>query len=131
MDGTANLAVVTGIPLTKERLDFRKVRDGYQRRLAGFDRFRQRVVERGFPIPAPQWADMPNSDIDQHVHRVAVPAPRDRAALTAFLNDIASSPLDREQPLWQALAEPPRTFLLFFGGCYLAERAGFEPAEGY
>ena len=44
---------------------------------------------------------MPNFDIDQHVHRIALPAPHDRAALTALINDIASSPLDHEQPLWQ------------------------------
>jgi diacylglycerol O-acyltransferase / wax synthase len=101
MDGPANLAMVTGIVLTKERLDFRKVRAVYKRRMAGFDRFRQRVVERGFPMATPQWEDMPNFDIDQHVHQVGLPAPHDQAALTALIDDIASSPLDREQPLWQ------------------------------
>ena len=101
MDGPANLAMVTGILLTKERLDFEKVRAVYQHRLVGFDRFRQRVVERGFLISTPAWEDMPNFDIDQHVHHVALPTPHDRAALTALINDIASTPLDHEQPLWQ------------------------------
>jgi diacylglycerol O-acyltransferase / wax synthase len=101
MDGPSNLAMVTGIMLTKERLDFKTVRAVYKHRWVGFDRFRQRVVERGFPMPVPQWEDMPNFDIDQHVHRIALPAPHDRAALTALINDIASSPLDHEQPLWQ------------------------------
>ncbi len=101
MDGPANLAMVTGIMLTKERLDFKTVKAVYKRRWAGFDRFRQRVVERGFPTPIPQWEDMPNFDIDQHVHQIALPAPHDRAALTALISDIASSPLDHEQPLWQ------------------------------
>jgi diacylglycerol O-acyltransferase len=101
MDGPANLAMVTGILLTKERLDFRKVRAVYKRRIVGFDRFRQRVVERGFPMSSPHWEDMPNFDIDQHVHRVGLPAPHDQATLTALINDIASSPLDHEQPLWQ------------------------------
>jgi len=101
MDGPANLAMVTGILLTKERLDFDKVRAIYRRRLAGFDRFRQRVVERGFPISTPQWEDMPHFDIDQHLHHVALPAPHDQAALRALIDDIASAPLDHEQPLWQ------------------------------
>ncbi len=101
MDGPANLATVTGILLTKERLDFEKVRAVYKRRLIGFDRFRQRVVERGFPMSTPQWEDMPNFDIDQHVHHVALPVPHDKATLTSLINDIASSPLDHEQPLWQ------------------------------
>jgi WS/DGAT/MGAT family acyltransferase len=101
MDGPANLAMVTGILLTKDRLDFKRVRAVYKRRLAGFDRFRQRVVERGFPMATPQWEDMPNFDIDQHVHHVALPVPHDKHALSALINDIASSPLDHEQPLWQ------------------------------
>jgi len=101
MDGPANLAMVTGIALTKERLDFKKVRAVYKSRIVGFDRFRQRVVERGFPLTTPQWEDMPNFDIDQHIHHVALPAPHDQTALTALINDIASSPLDHEQPLWQ------------------------------
>ena len=101
MDGPANLAMVTGILLTKERLDFKKVSALYKRRLVGFDRFRQRVVERGFPMSTPQWEDVSNFDIDQHLHHVALPLPRDHAALTALINDIASTPLDHEQPLWQ------------------------------
>ena len=149
MDGPANLAMVTGIMLTKERLDFKKVRAVYRRRWVGFDRFRQRVVERGFPLPIPQWEDMPNFDIDQHVHQIALPAPHDRAALTALINDIASTPLDHEQPLWQVHvidnvdgrqradhALPPlhrrrhgnaggdRAALRHVAGCVLAHRTG-------
>jgi len=101
MDGPANLAMVTGILLTKERLDFDKVRAVYRQRMLGFDRFRQRVVERGFPVATPQWEDMSHFDIDQHLHHIALPAPHDEAALKALITDIASSPLDREQPLWQ------------------------------
>ncbi len=101
MDGPVNLAMVTGMLLMKKRLDFKKVRAVYKRRIVGFDRFRQRVVERGFPIATPQWEDMPHFDIDQHVHHVALPVPGGHSALIALINDIASSPLDHEQPLWQ------------------------------
>ena len=101
MDGPTNLAMVSGIVLTKERLDFNRVRDIFRVRLADFDRFHQRVVESGFPLSLPNWEDMPKFDIDQHVHHVALPAPQDQATLTALVNDIASAPLDHEQPLWQ------------------------------
>ena len=101
MDGPANLAMVTGVMLTRERFDFDRVKAVYQRRVLGFDRFRQRVVERGFPVSSPHWEDMPNFDIDQHIHHVALPSPHDQAALTTLLDDIASAPLDHEQPLWQ------------------------------
>ncbi|MBK7592986.1 MAG: wax ester/triacylglycerol synthase family O-acyltransferase [Betaproteobacteria bacterium] len=101
MDGPANLAMVTGVMLTRERFDFDRVKAVYQQRILGFDRFRQRVVERGFPVSSPHWEDMPNFDIGQHIHHVALPAPHDQAALTTLLDDIASAPLDHEQPLWQ------------------------------
>ena len=100
IDGPANLAMVTAVMLTKQPLDFDKVREIYRLRLAGFDRFRQRVIETGFPLATPHWKDMPNFDIDQHLHRIALPAPHDMAALKVLFTDIASMPLDREQPLW-------------------------------
>jgi WS/DGAT/MGAT family acyltransferase len=101
MDGPANLAMVTGMLLTKAPLDFEQVREVYKRRLVEFDRFRQRVVETGFPIATPHWEDMPHFDIDQHLHHAVLPAPHDESALMALVTDIASAPLDREQPLWQ------------------------------
>ena len=100
IDGPANLAMVTAVALTKQPLDFDRVREVYRLRLAGFDRFRQRVVETGFPLATPHWQDMPHFDIDQHLHRIALPAPHDMAALKVLFTDIASMPLDREQPLW-------------------------------
>ena len=50
-DGPANLAIVMGVVLTQRPLDFKKVRKLYLERLMSFDRFRQRVVETGFPLP--------------------------------------------------------------------------------
>jgi WS/DGAT/MGAT family acyltransferase len=101
IDGPANTAMVTGVVLTKEPLDFAKVREVYRTRLDGFERFHQRVVEAGFPLATPHWEDMPHFDIDQHVHRIALPAPHDLATLKTLFTDIASMPLDKEQPLWQ------------------------------
>lgn len=101
IDGPVNLAQVTGILLTREPLDFDRVKATYAHRLRGFDRFRQRVVEKGFPLATPHWEDMPHFDIDQHIHHIALPAPRDRRALMDLLSDLASTPLDRSLPLWQ------------------------------
>jgi WS/DGAT/MGAT family acyltransferase len=101
MDGPGNLAMVTGILLTKRRLDFEKVRSVYRDRLSTYDRFHQRVVERGLLIGAPYWEDVSHFDMDQHLHHVALPAPHGVAALRALITDLASSPLDHLQPLWQ------------------------------
>ena len=101
IDGPANTALVTGVALTTRPLDFDKVREVYRVRLAAFERFHQRVVEAGFPLATPHWEDMPHFDIDQHIHRIALPAPHDAAALKKLFTDLASAPLDHEQPLWQ------------------------------
>jgi len=101
MDGRANLAMVTSVMLTAKPLEFDKVKSLYAQRLAPFERFRQRVVEHGFPVPVPYWEDMPNFDFGQHVHHIALPAPGDRRALMRLLSDLVSTPLDPLQPLWQ------------------------------
>lgn len=101
MDGSANLAMVTSVVLTQEPLDFGKVKALYAARIGQFPRFVQRVVERGVPIARPYWQDMPDFDVAQHLHHVALPAPRDQQALAAMLADIVSTPLDSLQPLWQ------------------------------
>lgn len=101
MDGRANLAMVTSVALTAKPLDFAKVKALYAERLVDFPRFRQRVVERGLPLPVPHWQDMPDFDIGQHLHHVALPPPGDERALADLLSDIVGTPLDRLQPLWQ------------------------------
>jgi len=102
IDGPVNLAQVTGIVLTRKPLDFARVKAVFSSRLRRFPRFRQRVVERGFPIAAPCWEDMPDFAIEQQLHHVALPTPHDEAALSDLISDLAGTPLDRERPLWQA-----------------------------
>jgi diacylglycerol O-acyltransferase / wax synthase len=101
-DGPANLAIVMGVVLTKKPLDFERVRKIYSERILSFDRFRQRVVETGFPMATPHWQDVPDFSIDRHLHHIALAAPHDEAALVELVNDLSSMPLDHSLPLWQA-----------------------------
>jgi WS/DGAT/MGAT family acyltransferase len=78
------------------------VKRAFRRRLARFDRYRQRVVEKGFPVATPHWEDVPGFDAAQHLHHIALPAPHDRRALAELVSDLASTPLDRARPLWDA-----------------------------
>lgn len=75
----------------------------YREQLLGFARFRQRVVEVGFPLPTPHWQDVPHFDINQHMHHIALPAPDDQAVLRTLVSALASTALDRTQPLWQVV----------------------------
>jgi WS/DGAT/MGAT family acyltransferase len=101
MDSTVNTAVVTCVVITRRPLEVARVRRLLRRRLIRFDRFRQRVVERGLLYDAPAWEDV-DVDLDAHVRHAALPAPGDEAALRAFVEEQASVPLDRARPLWQA-----------------------------
>ena len=101
MDGATNLAMVAGVTLTKEPLDFARLKEIYAHRILQFDRFRQRVVETGRPFPTPHWEDDPYFNIDDHIHHVALPEPCDKRALLDLLSDLASTPLDYKRPLWQ------------------------------
>ena len=78
MDNATNLAVVTVVALTRERLDFARVKEVFVHRLLSFDRFRQRVVEVGLPLATPHWQVDPYFDINHHIHHIALPAPGDR-----------------------------------------------------
>ena len=101
MDGPANLAEVTGLLTTREPLDFGAVRAIYAQRLADLDRFHQRVVHQGVALSTPYWQDMAHFDIDQHLHHIALAAPYDAEALRVLVADLASTPLNRDLPLWQ------------------------------
>lgn len=101
MDGATNLAMVTGVSLTHAPLDFARTQETFVRRLLHLRRFRQRVVEAGFPYPTPHWEIDPHFAIEDHFHHVALPEPRNKEALLNLLSDIASTPLDYRRPLWQ------------------------------
>ena len=63
-----------------------------------FPRFRQRVSE---PLARPpRFEDDPEFDVDQHLHRLALPVPGDRAALEELVSDLITPPLDPTRPLW-------------------------------
>jgi len=100
IDGPANTAMITSIAITREPLDFERVKAVYTQRLAQFERFRCRVVESALPLATPHWEEMPGFEIAQQLHHVALPAPGGQAALTALVSDLASTPLDRSRPLW-------------------------------
>src|SRR4030081_1719025 len=101
MEDPTNLMMVTGILVFEEPLDPRRVRAVLEKRLLTFDRFRQRVVEAPFGIGPPRWVDDDRFDLDAHLHRVALRAPGDQAALEELVGDLMSTPLDMSKPLWQ------------------------------
>lgn len=81
---------------------FDKVRSTIEERLPLVPPFRRRLVEVPFQFHHPVWIEDPDFDLDKHVHRVTCPAPGGRRELALLAAQIASEPLDRTRPLWEA-----------------------------
>jgi diacylglycerol O-acyltransferase len=91
--------------------DVSTMRDGYSfealkqhiaDRLHVVPPFRRRLVEVPFQFHHPVWIEDPDFDLDYHVRRITCPAPGGRRELGAVAGEIASVPLDRSRPLWEA-----------------------------
>src|SRR5206468_2104592 len=96
-----NLMVVNGLMWFDGALDVDRAKAVVRERLVErFPRFRQRVCEPRLGLGAPSWQDHEALDLDLHVHRLALPAPGDTAALQALAADLMATPLDRTKPLW-------------------------------
>src|SRR5689334_17397166 len=101
MDRPTNLMVITSVMWYEEPLDRARVRELLAERLVGrYERFRQRVVESRVPLRTPHWEDDPNFDLDRHIHRRALPAPRGDRELQELVAELMSTQLDHSKPLW-------------------------------
>lgn len=81
---------------------FERLRQHIQDRLHVVPPFRRRLVEVPFQFHHPVWVEDPSFDIDHHVRRISCPAPGGRRELARVAAEIASVPLDRSRPLWEA-----------------------------
>jgi diacylglycerol O-acyltransferase / wax synthase len=78
-----------------------RVKEEVGRRLHLLPPFRRRIVRVPFDFHHPVWIEDPDFDIDAHVHRAEIAAPRGVRQLEELIGEIASSPLDRRHPLWE------------------------------
>lgn len=101
MEDPTNLMMVSGILTFDEPINMEHLRAILIHRFLKFERFRQRVVQPKLPLASPYWETDPHFDLDTHLHRVALPAPGDQAALQEMVSDLMSTPLDFTKPLWQ------------------------------
>jgi diacylglycerol O-acyltransferase / wax synthase len=54
-----------------------------------------------FGIDHPRWVDDPTFDLDNHLHRVALPAPGSEVELRAKTAEVMGRPLNLQQPPWE------------------------------
>ncbi|MGI9284170.1 MAG: WS/DGAT/MGAT family O-acyltransferase [Pseudomonadales bacterium] len=63
--------------------------------------FRWKALSIPLNIHHPLWMDDPDFDLALHVHRAALPAPAGEKELSEFIENIASTPLNRDRALWE------------------------------
>jgi WS/DGAT/MGAT family acyltransferase len=99
MDRPTNPMVVNSVIWFDQPLDWGRAREVFAHRIVDrFPRFRRRVSD---PLGrTPRFEDDPEFDIEQHMHRLALPAPGDQDALQELVSDLITPPLDPTRPLW-------------------------------
>jgi diacylglycerol O-acyltransferase len=81
---------------------FDTIKEHIRTRLHLVPPFRRRLVQVPFQFHHPVWIEDPNFNLDYHVRRIGCPAPGGRRELAEVAAQIASIPLDRSRPLWEA-----------------------------
>ena len=80
---------------------FEVFRQTIQRRLHLLDPLRYRLVDIPWKLHHPMWMEDCEVDLDYHLRRVQIPSPGGRRELDQVIGEIASTPLDRDRPLWE------------------------------
>jgi WS/DGAT/MGAT family acyltransferase len=101
MDHPTNLMVVSALLSFESSPDWSRLVETVERRLLIFDRFRQRVVERGRLRRRLCWEEDRHFDLFTHLRRYALPSPGDEKSLREVVGRLVSTPLHPGMPLWQ------------------------------
>lgn len=102
MDSPHQHMVINALFRFADPLDFERFEALVRERVLLEARFRQRVVEPRVPLGTPHWVEVPDLDVAAHLHRRTLAAPADDAALARLVGELASTPLARDRPLWEA-----------------------------
>ncbi len=97
MERPTNPMVVMGLLITSRPLRRAALRDIVSERFLTFERFRCVPV---MDTLSGHWMRDQKFDLDDHVLRVALPAPAGKTQLEALAGQLASAPLNTGRPMW-------------------------------
>jgi diacylglycerol O-acyltransferase / wax synthase len=80
---------------------FEGLRDELAVRIAAIPEFRVKLADSQLNLDYPVWVDDDAFDLDRHLFRIGLPPPGGRRELAEICGHIASTPLDRDRPLWE------------------------------
>ena len=89
-------------PVTAEGgYTFAGVADVLRSRIPALPPFRRRLMPVPLGLDHPRWVDDPDFDLDNHLHRTALPAPGGEAEFTSLVAEVMGRPLTPGQPPWE------------------------------
>jgi WS/DGAT/MGAT family acyltransferase len=101
METPTNMAMITGVMMFDERIDYQRLQKTLESRLLPYERFHQKVREPARGIGLPHWEEDPKFDMAYHLQKVRLPEPAGLEALQTLVGELMSTPLDFSRPLWQ------------------------------
>lgn len=122
MDSPANPMMISAVLIFDQPISLKRLKRTLHERFLCFRRFRQRVVQEGERV---YWQDDPLFDIDNHIHRIALPGDGNQYELQALTSDLASTAMDHRRPLWHI-----HYIDSYEGGCALIVRIHHCIADG-
>lgn len=126
---------IGGVAIIEGSLAFDTFRQFMQERLHTVDKLTQKLVTVPMSLDRPYWVEDPDFDINQHLHRTALPRPGGWKELRYLASRIFSKQLDRERPLWEfvfvegldAIAQVPKGSVALISKVH---HAGFDGKSG-
>jgi diacylglycerol O-acyltransferase len=103
---TPNSALTTGAiavidPSQAEDFSFEKLQRTLKERIGRVPKLSWTVRHVPLGLDRPYWVENESCCVEDHVHRVSVPAPGGEAELTELAAQLFSRQLDRSRPLWE------------------------------
>lgn len=95
---TMKIAVIDGGP---SGLTFDTFCELVRQRLPAMEPLRYRLVDIPAKLHHPMWLENCEVNLDYHLRRVSVSGDGSRRNLDEVIGEIASTPLDRDRPLWE------------------------------
>ncbi|SFL82850.1 WS/DGAT/MGAT family O-acyltransferase [Marinobacter zhejiangensis] len=122
MESVENPMMISAVLSFDQPIAISRLKRVLNERFLTFRRFRQRVVNRG---DRAYWEDDPHFDIDNHIHRIALPGNGSQEELQQLVSDLNSTALNFNRPLWHL-----HYIDQYNGGCALLIRIHHCIADG-
>lgn len=97
MESPHNLMMITGLMFLDQMPDLEHFIEALEKKFLKYRRFRQLAHQNA---SGSYWQDDQYFDMAAHVRRVALPGNADYRELQDYVSNLASTPLDKNKPLW-------------------------------